>query len=249
MRHTRDSGGVAGADRAWPAQEIICKAGRGVELCAVIEDARARDALGTIILVHGSGTTRHDAPNRFIARVLADAGFHVMRLDLLAESEAHDRHNVFDADLQAERLLDVTAWLGSRPLMRASPVGYLGTGIGAIVVLETAARAPASVSAIVVQGPTDAARFWLPRVAAPTLVIADANPRGGLSISEGAYHGLSSAKELVRVATPGHCFTEPEAIVQVARHAQQWFVRHFARDATPARGDEPAPPAVPCQAP
>jgi len=235
MSHTSES--TAAADRAWGKQEIMCRTS-GVELCAVLEEAG--DALGTVVLVHGSGVTCRDGRNGFIASRLVDAGLCVVRLDLLAESEAHDRHNVFDADLQARRLLDVTAWLRSRPDMRGLPLGYLGSGIGASVVLETAGRAPERVSAVVVQGRADAARFWLPRVVAPTLVIADAHPRGETVVGEATYESLGGERKLVRVSTPGHCFAEREAMSQVAHYAQRWFLQHFAVDMARTRARQAA---------
>ena len=100
MPHTIDI--TAAVDRAWATQEIMCHTS-SVDLCAVLEETG--DPIGTVVLVHGSGITRHDERNRFIASRLTDAGLCVVRLDLLAESEAHDRHNVFDADLVDRRRL------------------------------------------------------------------------------------------------------------------------------------------------
>jgi hypothetical protein len=89
-----------------------------------------------------------------------------------------------------------------------------------------------------VQGRADAAAFWLPRVVAPTLVIADASPCSERRIAEDTYDRLGGTKKLVRVATEGHCFSEPDAMAQVARHAQRWFVHHFVREPTRARSLE-----------
>lgn len=196
-----------------------------MQLGAVVK--RPSRPLGAVIAVHGSGVTRHDQRSAFIADRLADAGICVMIVDLLSAVEARDRHNVFDADMQAARLIAASKSLRAQAEIAGLPLGYLGSGIGASVVLETAARSPECVSAVVVHGRPDAARFWLTRVRAPTLFIADSSPRGEQRFTADALGQMSGEKALIRVLSPGHCFAEPEVVTQVAEHARRWFVDHF----------------------
>ena len=57
--------------------------------------------VGVVIFAHGSGSSRHSPRNRFVARVLNDAGLATLLFDLLTAEEEHDRANVFDIELLA----------------------------------------------------------------------------------------------------------------------------------------------------
>jgi putative phosphoribosyl transferase len=184
---------------------------------------------GMIVFAHGSGTTRRDPVNRFVARRLAADGFGTLLMDLLAERESHDRHNVFDIDLQAARLAEVAAWLEREPRTRTLKLGYFGTGVGTGVALAAAAKRPANVAAIVSRaGRPDPALRWVPRVRAPTLFIAD-EPGVGPDWVEAAFRAATAEKELVRVPSEGHCYREPAAREALAGHAERWFLRYFTR--------------------
>ncbi|MFP4074829.1 MAG: phosphoribosyltransferase family protein, partial [Actinomycetota bacterium] len=69
------------------------------------------DTVGTVIFVHGSGSSRHSPRNRHVARVLNEAGLGTLLFDLLTRDEELDRANVFDIQLLAGRLVEVTEWL------------------------------------------------------------------------------------------------------------------------------------------
>jgi putative phosphoribosyl transferase len=187
----------------------------------------AQRPAGIVVLVHGSGTTRHDARNRFVAASLVRAGFGALLVELLEDCEAHERHNVFDVELQAERLVAVKSWLRAQPATCALRIGYFGTGVGTGVALMAAAKAPHGVDALVLRGGRpDTALGWLPRVEAPTLFIAAA---GGSDRQwlRAAYRASRACKELVRIAGAGDTFSEKGAIETVARHACRWFSRHL----------------------
>ncbi|HYL23158.1 MAG TPA: hypothetical protein VEV21_02065 [Burkholderiales bacterium] len=180
---------------------------------------------GMIVFAHGSGVTRRDPLNRFVARRLERAAYATLLMDLLEDYETRDRHNVFDVGMQAERLIEVKAWLGMQPRTRSLRLGYFGTGVGTGIVLVAAAKAPARVCAIVSRGGRpDTALHWVPQVKAPTLFIDDgAVP----DFIEATYRAATAEKELVYVPTAGRLFKEPDAIKAVAQHACRWFSRHM----------------------
>lgn len=187
-----------------------------------------RHAAGIVVLVHGSGVTRRDRGNESVARRLERAGFATLLVDLLEEYETHDRHNVFDVGMQAERLLDVMHWLQGERRTRGLPLGLFGTGIGAGVVLRAAAKAPTAVRAIVCRGGRpDTALACVSDVRAPTLFMDD-DPEGVPDWCETAYHAMRAPASIVRVASPSHLYREPDAINAVAQHAERWFSRHLA---------------------
>ena len=195
--------------------------------CIVEGDLHApQGADGLVVLVHGSGATRRDRANDVVAQRLEQARFATLLVDLLEGCETHDRHNVFDISLQAERLLGVLRWARAAPEARDLPIGLFGSDIGAGIVLVAAAKAE-SVRAIVCRGGRpDTALYHVAHVNAPTLFIDD-DPLAGWVDS--AYRAARGDKELVRVHSVSHVYAEAAAIEAVARHAERWFLRHLAR--------------------
>jgi hypothetical protein len=65
-------------------------------------------AHGLVIFVHVSGSSRLSPRNRFVAATLNQAGLATLLFDLLTPVEGLDRARVFDVELLAERLRDLT---------------------------------------------------------------------------------------------------------------------------------------------
>jgi len=194
---------------------------------------------GIVVLVHGSGTTRHDSPNRLVAARLVRAGFAALLVDLLEGCEAHERHKVFGVETQATRLIAVKDWLRSQPATRSLDIGYFGTGVGTGVVLMAAAKAPQGLGAVVSRGGRpDTALHCLPRVEAPTLFIASETGTDRDWV-EAAYRAVGAGKELVHVPGAGESFREGGANETVAQHACRWFSRHLAPGLTRINTLEP----------
>jgi hypothetical protein len=61
-------------------------------------------ARGLIVFAHGSGSSRRSSRNVFVASSLQQRGFATLLFDLLTETEAADRANVFDIGLLAGRV-------------------------------------------------------------------------------------------------------------------------------------------------
>ncbi|WP_370329345.1 phosphoribosyltransferase family protein, partial [Mycolicibacterium hippocampi] len=94
---------------------------------------------GVVVFAHGSGSSRHSPRNRYVAEVLNEAGLATLLFDLLTPDEERHRANVFDIELLARRLVDVTCWLAGRPATASLPVGYVGASTGAGAALVAAA--------------------------------------------------------------------------------------------------------------
>src|SRR5436309_175283 len=103
-----------------------------------------QSAAGVVVFAHGSGSGRHSPRNRFVARVLREAGLGTVLLDLLtADEEAVDVRTAefrFDIGLLAERVVGATDWLAGVEATAALPVGYFGASTGAGAALVAAAR-------------------------------------------------------------------------------------------------------------
>lgn len=67
--------------------------------------------VGLVSFAHGGGSSRYSPRNRRVARVLGDAGLATLLFDLLSLSEESDRERVFDVELLANRLAEVTEWV------------------------------------------------------------------------------------------------------------------------------------------
>lgn len=190
---------------------------------------------GIVILVHGSGTSRNSSHNLLLGHELGKVGLATLLVDLLDEYEIHDRHNVFDVELLAERLIETVRWVRAQPQLGGLPIGLCGHGIGATTVVLAAAREPSGVSAVVASaGRPDVVQFWLPRVQAPTLLIVGAWDSSALAGNQLAFEMLESAKQLVIVPHAGHLFEEPGTIGMAARHARRWLAHYLSMVQGPA---------------
>ena len=138
--------------------------------------------IGVVLFAHGSGSSRHSPRNRYVARVLNEAGLATLLVDLLTPKEevadllTGDLR--FNIELLAKRLLGATEWLKTGPQTRQLAIGYFGASTGAAAALVAAAERPELARAVVSRGGRpDLAGQTCPRVQAPTLLIV-----GGVAI-------------------------------------------------------------------
>jgi erythromycin esterase-like protein/predicted phosphoribosyltransferase/predicted alpha/beta-hydrolase family hydrolase len=188
-------------------------------------------ATGMVVFAHGSGSSRLSPRNRAVATALNARGCATLLFDLLTEDEAHDRRNVFDVDLLAERLLQAVAWIDRQPALAALPLGLFGASTGAAAALKAAAVLGRRATAVVSRGgrPDLAGDGALRKVLAPTLLIVGAADHAAvIDCNEAALVELSCEKALERVPGAGHLFEEPGALEQVMQSAGDWFDRWFS---------------------
>jgi putative phosphoribosyl transferase len=174
--------------------EVVVEAG-GVPLAG---DLGLPDgARGVVVFVHGSGSSRQSPRNRYVAATLNRAGLGTLLFDLLTVEEDADRANVFDIDLLARRLLDVTTWLSTRPDTAHLSIGYFGASTGAAAALSAAADPHAQVAAIVSRGGRpDLARAALGQVRAPTLLVVGGHDETVLQLNRAAQARLRCENRL-----------------------------------------------------
>jgi putative phosphoribosyl transferase len=188
------------------------------------------DGAGAVVVfAHGSGSSRHSPRNRFVASVLHDAGLGTLLFDLLTPAEERDRANVFDIELLAQRLVEVTAWLRGELRPGAPRIGYFGASTGAGAALWAAAEPDADVFAVVSRGGRpDLAGPRLAEVRAPTLLIVGGDDTVVLGLNREARARLRCESELQVVPGASHLFEEPGTLAAAAGHARDWFLRHVA---------------------
>ena len=199
-------------------------------------------AEGIVVFAHGSGSSRHSPRNRFVASALADAGLATLLFDLLTadedETDQLTRRLRFDIDLLAERLGGATDWLSEREEARGLGIGYFGASTGSAAALIAAAERADRIKAVVSRGGRpDLAEAILPQVKAPTLLIVGGNDPAVIQMNQGAMAPLTAETTLEIVPGATHLFEEPGALEEVARLAQEWFLRHLTRSDDPGRSE------------
>jgi putative phosphoribosyl transferase len=191
-------------------------------------------AQGVVLFAHGSGSGRHSPRNRYVARVLREAGLATLLIDLLTpdeeEVDLRTRHLRFDIGLLAQRLASATDWLVENPDTSNLRIGYFGASTGAGAALVAAAERPEAVGAIVSRGGRpDLAGDALPLVKAPTLLIVGGNDVPVIGMNEEAMERMRAENRLEIVPGATHLFEEPGALEEVAQLAADWFARHLGR--------------------
>jgi putative phosphoribosyl transferase len=191
------------------------------------------DARGMVLFAHGSGSSRFSPRNRYVARVLRDAGLATLLVDLLSPGEEEvdmaTRHLRFDIGLLAERLVVGLDWLAHDPATGALPVGLFGASTGGGAALVAAARRPDAVSAVVSRGGRpDLAGDALPQVRAPTLLIVGGHDEAVIELNRQAMRRMRSEVHLEIVPGASHLFEEPGTLEEVAALARDWLLRHLA---------------------
>lgn len=185
-------------------------------------------APGIVVFAHGSGSSRHSSRNRFVAGVLNEAGLGTLLFDLLTLAEEADRANVFDIELLADRLVDVTRWLVSQPQGRSVRIGYFGASTGAAAALWASTDQDVDVAAVVSRGGRpDLAGPRLSAVTAPTLFIVGSHDEAVLNLNREVQSLVSCENRLAVVDGATHLFEEPGTLGEAAALARDWFLDHL----------------------
>ena len=188
---------------------------------------------GVVLFAHGSGSSRHSPRNQFVAKVLHEAGFATLLIDLLtAREEEQDRltgHLRFDINLLSQRVVGATNWLTMNPSTTNLKIGYFGASTGAAAALVAAAQLPHAVGAVVSRGGRpDLASSYLTAVQAPTLLIVGSKDTQVIELNRMALSLLRCEKHMEIIPGASHLFEEPGTLELVAQLASQWFNRYLA---------------------
>jgi putative phosphoribosyl transferase len=212
---------------AMPSRSVIVPVGT-VELEGNLEIPHG--AQGVVLFAHGSGSSRFSPRNRFVARMLNQAGIATLLIDLLTDGEealdAQTAQLRFDMPLLANRLVAATDWLSRNPDTQRLRVGYFGASTGAGAALVAAAQRPKMLGAVVSRGGRpDLARNALFSVDAPTLLIVGGKDAQVIELNREALRRLRCEAQLDIVPGATHLFEEPGALERVADLAVGWFKR------------------------
>src|SRR5215213_11312206 len=211
---------------------------------------------GVVLFAHGSGSGRHSPRNRYVSKVLQEAGVGTLLFDLLTEDEElideQTRHLRFDIGLLADRLVGATDWLLERFDASNSDdilpsIGYFGASTGAAAAVVAAAKRADIVKAVVSRGgrPDLAGDEYLNQVRAPTLLLVGGNDEPVIGLNQEAYDKLKPLKEedekrLTIVPGATHLFEEPGRLEQLAQLASGWFACFLKHQTKRRRPEKPA---------
>jgi putative phosphoribosyl transferase len=185
-------------------------------------------ARGMVVFSHGSGSSRHSSRNRYVARVLEEAGFGTLLFDLLTEAEDAIYQNRFNIDLLTQRLISVTKWLANLEPMTHQPLGYFGASTGAASALGAAANLGGKIKAVVSRGGRpDLALAVLPGVTAATLLLVGSRDEQVLALNRQAFDRLQTIRELTVVPGASHLFEETGKLEEMAELASKWFRQYL----------------------
>ncbi|WP_373044812.1 dienelactone hydrolase family protein [Vulgatibacter sp.] len=187
---------------------------------------------GVVLFAHGSGSSRFSPRNRYVARVLRDAGLATLLIDLLTAHEEEidlvTRHLRFDIRLLAERLVGAADWLAAYDATRGLPIGTFGSSTGAAAALVTAAARPQLVHAVVSRGGRpDLAGDALSQVQAPTLLLVGGRDEPVIELNQEAMARMHAPVELRIIPGATHLFEEPGTLEEVAQHAATYFAQQL----------------------
>ena len=191
-------------------------------------------AIGLVLFVHGSGSSRFSVRNQYVAKWLNKARLATLLFDLLTPSEDLvdnvTREFRFNIRWLASRLIDTTTWCLNDPKLGQLPIGYFGASTGGGAALVAAAEHPNTVQAVVSRGGRpDLAAESLSGVLAPTLLIVGGLDDVVITLNQNALAQLKCIKQLDVVPGATHLFEEPGTLDEVARLAEAWFVHYLKR--------------------
>lgn len=187
---------------------------------------------GVVLFAHGSGSSRFSSRNRYVAKVLNEAGIATLLMDILtSHEEIIDQATGalrFDIDLLKDRVLAACHWLKRDIRTQKLPIGLFGASTGGAAALAAASELADSVKAVVSRGGRpDLAEQWLFKVRAPTLFLVGGDDSAVIGFHQKIMGKLDAPKELLIIPHAGHLFEEPGTLEQVAEHARDWFLRYF----------------------
>ena len=192
-----------------------------------------KNAVGLVLFVHGSGSSRFSTRNQYVAHQLNAANLGTLLFDLLTPDEDRidnvTREFRFDIGLLASRLIDVTNWCQAQAKIQDLNIGYFGASTGGGAALVAAAALPKVVNTVVSRGGRpDLAADSLSRVSAPTLLIVGGQDDVVIELNYSAMLQMHCIKKLEIVPGATHLFEEPGTLDEVARLARAWFIAYLS---------------------
>jgi putative phosphoribosyl transferase len=185
-------------------------------------------ALGLVIFVHGSGSSRFSPRNMHVAAELNQHGLATLLLDLLTpEEQKIDSETMeyrFNIPLLAARSTAAAKWALDQPETSHLAIGLFGASTGSAAALITASVMKNQIAAVVSRGGRpDLAQEALEEVMAPTLLVVGGEDKQVLALNRQALPRIPAICQLHIVPGATHLFEEPGTLEEVTRATAEWF--------------------------
>ena len=194
-------------------------------------------AHGLVILGHGierAGEQNITAQRHQQGVLLTDAlnkhGLATLQVDLFSSDEQKlDEETGFfreNIDLMQQRLIGAAQRFLNDSQTDTLSVGYLGFGIAGAGALVAAVERPDIPAAVVaVSARLDLTPTYIPRILAPTLLMAAEKDEAIVKVNQDALEQLKAEKQLTLVSGVSDVFESQDAITQLSQEVAEWFGR------------------------
>lgn len=184
----------------------------------------AKNSKGMVLFSHGSGNSRLNSSNNYIADFLLNQGFSSLLFDLLTPQEDTKHKNRFDIELLTERLIKATQWTINNKETQDLPIAYFGASTGVASALTAASSLGTTIKTIVSRGGRpDLAMPILDKIKSPTLLMVGGNDQAVLILNKKAKSKMNGICELQIVNDASHLFEEPGKLDIVAQQTANWL--------------------------
>lgn len=184
----------------------------------------AKNSKGMVLFSHGSGNSRLNSSNNYIADFLLNQGFSSLLFDLLTPQEDTKHKNRFDIELLTERLIKATQWTINNKETQHLPIAYFGASTGVASALTAASSLGTTIKTIVSRGGRpDLAMPILDKIKSPTLLMVGGNDQAVLILNKKAKSKMNGICELQIVNDASHLFEEPGKLDIVAQQTANWL--------------------------
>lgn len=189
------------------------------------ELAHAPDVRGLAAILRPAGGPRGQCREVRVARVLQQAGYATLVINLLtAHEESRDPDAAFNVPRMANRVLAVAEWIGHQPPLAGLAIGLIASRTASGAAIRAAWKTPQCFGALVCGAgrPDLAGATPLNALVIPIrLVVGSEDPHRTMLTH--AYEHLGGARDWQTIDGAGEDFAEPGVLERFAHLARQWL--------------------------
>ncbi len=189
-------------------------------------------AHGLVILAHGIDAAIQNPHQNIIALAesLNKLSLATLQVDLFSSDErALDQRTDYfrqNLDIMQQRLVGTAQWFLENPSTDNLSIGYFGIDEVGAAALIAAAERPDVVAAVVAAGQhANLAQSYIPRVLAPTLLLAAEKDSATTVVNQQLFSSLQSEKQSELIHGASAIFESEQVFNEVTRLVGEWFAR------------------------